>query len=67
MRFYAGYPVEAADGTRIGALCVFDREPRSADSIDLTALRDLALAIQRELTVVTERALVERVGTDLFR
>jgi hypothetical protein len=52
MRFYAGYPVEAADGTRIGALCVFDQAPRDADSVDLTALRDLALAIQRELSVV---------------
>lgn len=49
MRFYAGYPVEAPDGTRIGALCVFDESPRPADSIDLVILRDLALAIQREL------------------
>lgn len=49
MRFYAGYPVETTDGTRIGALCVFDPEPRPADSVDLTALRDLALAIQQEL------------------
>lgn len=52
MRFYAGYPVEASDGTRIGALCVFDTEPREASSVDVTVLRDLALAIQRELAVV---------------
>ncbi|ARC57861.1 hypothetical protein AS850_12325 [Frondihabitans sp. 762G35] len=50
--FYAGYPVEAADGTRVGALCVFDREPRDADSVDLRLLRDFALAIQRELRAV---------------
>lgn len=52
MRFYAGYPVEASDGTRIGALCVFDSEPRDASTVDVTVLRDLALAIQRELAVV---------------
>ncbi|RPE78651.1 MULTISPECIES: GAF domain-containing protein [unclassified Frondihabitans] len=52
MRFYAGYPLEAADGTRIGALCVFDEQPRSADSVDVALLRDLALAIQRELEPV---------------
>lgn len=52
MRFYAGYPVEAADGTRIGALCVFDEEPRPAGTVDVALLRDLALAIQRELEPV---------------
>lgn len=52
IRFYAGYPVEAADGTRIGALCVFDPEPRAAETVDVTLLRELALAIQRELSVV---------------
>lgn len=51
MRFYAGHPVEAADGTRIGALCVFDDEPRDAGSVDIAVLRELALAIQRELAV----------------
>lgn len=51
IRFYAGYPVEAPDGTRIGALCVFDPEPREASTVDVTLLRDLALAIQRELVL----------------
>ncbi|WP_423919539.1 GAF domain-containing protein [Frigoribacterium sp. 2-23] len=49
IRFYAGHPVETADGVRIGALCVVDAEPRSADSVDLVLLRELALAVQREL------------------
>lgn len=52
MRFYAGYPVEASNGTRIGALCVFDEDPRSAASVDVSLLRDLAHAIQRELEPV---------------
>ncbi|WP_374009035.1 hypothetical protein [Leifsonia sp. LS-T14] len=51
LRYYAGYPVEAPDGTRIGALCVFGRSPReSADGeADLDVLRELALLTQREL------------------
>jgi hypothetical protein len=51
LRYYAGYPVEAPDGTRIGALCVFGRAPRDpADGeADLDVLRELALLAQREL------------------
>ncbi len=50
VRFYAGFPVEAPDGTRIGALCVFDSRPLAPDDhIDMSALRDLALAVQHQL------------------
>lgn len=51
LRYYAGYPVEAPDGTRIGALCVFGHAPRDrADGeSDLDVLRELALLAQREL------------------
>ncbi|MBW8871570.1 MAG: GAF domain-containing protein [Leifsonia sp.] len=51
LRYYAGYPVEAPDGTRIGALCVFGRTPRerSDGEADLDVLRELALLAQREL------------------
>ncbi|MDQ1580653.1 MAG: hypothetical protein QOD05_1428 [Microbacteriaceae bacterium] len=49
IRFYAGFPVESASGERIGALCVFDPEPRPADEVDSGILRALALMVQREL------------------
>lgn len=51
LRYYAGYPVEAPDGTRIGALCVFGRKPREQvdGDADLDVLRELALLAQREL------------------
>jgi GAF domain-containing protein len=48
-RYYAGFPIESPSGERIGALCVFDPEPREADEADLTRLRDLALLGQRRL------------------
>lgn len=50
IRFYAGCPVTAPDGTRIGALCVFDGEPRDASTIETSFLRELALMITDELT-----------------
>ena len=49
IRFYAGYPVHTAEGVRIGALCVFDPEPRDVRGLPLDALRELALDIEREL------------------
>lgn len=49
IRFYAGYPLEAPDGQRVGALCVMDTEARRFSTEDATALRALALAVQRHL------------------
>ena len=49
IRFYAGYPVESPSGERIGALCVFDPEPRRADDVDTVLLREFALMMQSEL------------------
>ena len=46
MRFYAGYPLEAPGGERIGALCVIHREPRTFSSADAATLRSLALTAQ---------------------
>jgi hypothetical protein len=49
VRFYAGHPIETAEGIRIGALCVTDPDPRAVDSVDLVLLRELALSLQKEL------------------
>jgi GAF domain len=50
MRFYAGFPIEAPTGERVGALCVLDSQPRRrADDIDTDLLRELALMVQREM------------------
>jgi hypothetical protein len=51
IRAYAGYPVEAPGGQRVGALCVLDRSPRHFSPDDVATLRDLALRAQRELWV----------------
>ncbi|TFC96255.1 MULTISPECIES: GAF domain-containing protein [Cryobacterium] len=56
IRFYAGFPIESPSGEFIGALCVFDPEPRPAESVDLVLLRELALMVQRELGVPPDLA-----------
>ncbi|MCP8885208.1 sensor domain-containing diguanylate cyclase [Devosia sp. XJ19-1] len=42
IRFYAGIPLRAADGTPLGALCAIDSSPREIDSRQLKLLADLA-------------------------
>lgn len=49
VRFYAGYPLEAPGGQRIGALCVIDRVPREFSADETSLLRDLALRVQAVL------------------
>ena len=49
IRFYAGFPIESPSGDRIGALCVFDPQPRALAEVDQVLLRELALLVQREL------------------
>lgn len=46
VRFYAGYPIEAPNGMRVGALCLLDPEPRSFSRADQALLRELALRVQ---------------------
>ncbi len=46
IKFYAGYPIEAPDGTRIGALCIFDTTPRAFGGADASLLRSLAQQAQ---------------------
>ena len=42
LHFYAGFPIESADGYRIGSICVVGTEPRDPSTVDLTALARLA-------------------------
>ena len=50
IRFYAGYPVESPDGSRIGTLNIFDPAPRlSYDSWQLLRLRQFGFMVQAEI------------------
>jgi diguanylate cyclase (GGDEF)-like protein len=49
IRFYAGHPLKAMDGSQVGTLCVIDRKPREIGPADLEALRDLAALVDNEI------------------
>lgn len=49
IRFYAGHPIHAVDGSRVGTLCVIDRVPKTLTADQLAVLRDLAAIAESEL------------------
>ena len=49
IRFYAGRPLAAPDGSLIGTLCLIDRVARSFGKGDMDALDDLAQMVETEL------------------
>ena len=53
IRFYAGIPIHAPDGSPIGTFCVLDSKPRRLDPEDLAALEDLAACAESEIQRVT--------------
>lgn len=52
VRFYAGCPLAAPNGTKLGTLCLIDRKPRTFDDEDRSLLRDLARMAEQELAAV---------------
>ena len=52
IRFYAGCPLRVSSGSKLGTLCLIDREPRDFDDDDLALLRDLARMAEQELAAV---------------
>lgn len=55
IRFYAGYPLSAADGSKLGTLCLIDRRPRKLRAADLDVLRDLAAWAEEEVNNLSRR------------
>jgi len=61
VRFYAGYPVAAPDGSKIGTLCLIDRAPRQFSEEERAVLRDLACMVAHEVAArQLEQALREQ-------
>lgn len=49
IRFYAGYPLRAPGGLKVGALCLLGREPRAFGEREVGILKDFAAIIEDEL------------------
>lgn len=52
IRFYAGCPIKAPDGSKLGTLCIIDQKPRSLNNEDLETFRDLASMVEHELAAI---------------
>lgn len=52
IRFYAGQPLSAPNGARVGTLCLIDTKPRSLDHDELALLDDLAHVTEREIAAL---------------
>ncbi|HYN46723.1 MAG TPA: histidine kinase dimerization/phosphoacceptor domain -containing protein [Allosphingosinicella sp.] len=61
LRFYAGVPLQTADGHNLGTLCVIDKAPRPVDQGQIDDLKDLAAVVvdQLELRLSARRALAQ--------
>lgn len=52
IRFYAGCPLRALDGQKLGTLCIIDQKPREFEKEDLELLVDLASMVEREFSAL---------------
>ncbi|MDC0589625.1 sensor domain-containing diguanylate cyclase [Porticoccaceae bacterium] len=59
IRFYAGCPLRALNGTQMGTLCIIDDKPRDFNEADLSALTDLAAMAEQELAALQLAVLDE--------
>ena len=55
IRFYAGAPLHAPTGERIGSMCIVDHQPREMSDEDVATLRSLADIVEGELSNGEER------------
>ena len=49
VRFYAGHPIAAPDGSKVGTLCLIDQAPRQFGDEERALLRDLAGIVTHEV------------------
>lgn len=59
IRFYAGHPLRAPGGERVGSLCLFDTRPRQLGPAQQRILRQMAGWLEKELSFHRE---LERAG-----
>ena len=57
IRFYAGYPLAAPDGSRIGTLCVIDNKPKDVSPEQLQLLRELGRMVEEELIAANDTTI----------
>lgn len=66
IRFYAGQPLAAPGGQRVGALCILDDKPRDISESELDLLRDLANWVEKEMAIDEELVRASEVQRSLL-
>ncbi|MCU7554597.1 sensor domain-containing diguanylate cyclase [Alteromonas sp. ASW11-19] len=52
IRFYAGSPLKAANGHKVGTLCLIDSKPHELDEEDKLLLKDLGAMVEQEIAAM---------------
>lgn len=66
LRFYAGQPLVAPGGYRVGTLCIADNRPRAFPAESAALLRDLAAWVEKELVIDSELERAAQVQAGLL-
>ncbi len=62
IRFYAGCPLYALDGSALGSFCILDRQPRVLSASEQQILRDVGTWVENEINAIEiSQALMQRV------
>jgi PAS domain S-box-containing protein len=61
IRFYAGQPLKAPDGSLVGAFCIKDHRPRTMTPEEMGLLRDLAAMVEDQLRLIETANLQQEV------
>ena len=62
IRFYAGCPLKALNGSKLGTMCLIDREPKGFSKNDRSILQDLASMVEREIELTHLATVDELTG-----
>ena len=62
IRFYAGYPLAAPDGSRVGTLCIIDDKPKEISKEHLQLLRELGRMVEEELIAANDSTIDPTTG-----
>lgn len=62
IRFYAGQPIHGPGGSRLGTLCLIDRQPRQLSVEEAESLRDLAGVVEDEIAATQTGSTDELTG-----
>ncbi|MDF0606456.1 sensor domain-containing diguanylate cyclase [Neisseriaceae bacterium TC5R-5] len=60
IRFYAGCPLTALNGSKLGTLCLIDDKPRNFTQDDCAVLHDLAKLVEQEI-ITTQLASIDEL------